>query len=164
MKNSVSIDSNTSSSNVAINRNQSAASSSLLPGSWSLVLPTDRRWWVLIGASGVSAAVAILMRRRRRQREARARRGEGTQPGSSQSDIHQKRRGRPSIPKSGSLSDSFTWNTEGVDIGAVLGVDIGGTLSKLVYFEKKAPSRAESKRRQSEDPMGKKVHCSPTYS
>ena len=39
----------------------------------------------------------------------------------------------------------------------MLGVDIGGTLSKLVYFEKKAPSKADSKRRPSEDPMGKKV-------
>lgn len=54
---------------------------------------------------------------------------------------------------SGSLSDTYP----AVDIGAVLGVDIGGTLSKLVYFEKKAPSEADPQCKPSGDPMGKKV-------
>lgn len=63
----------------------------------------------------------------------------------------------PGFVKNASLSDTYACNAQGVDIGAVLGVDIGGTLSKLVYFEKKAPSKAESRRRRSEDPMGKKV-------
>lgn len=62
-------------------------------------------------------------------------------------------RGHNKSESSGSLSDTYP----AVDIGAVLGVDIGGTLSKLVYFEKKAPSKADCKRRPSEDPMGKKV-------
>lgn len=57
----------------------------------------------------------------------------------------------------GSLSDTYAWNGNEVDIGAVLGVDIGGTLSKLVYFEKKAPSVADTKLRTFEDPIGKKV-------
>lgn len=68
--------------------------------------------------------------------------------------------GSPPVGKgshSRSLSDTFAWNEDGVDIGAALGVDIGGTLSKLVYFEKKAPPTAACVRQRSEDPMGKKV-------
>lgn len=61
----------------------------------------------------------------------------------------------PDNPRS--LLDTYAWNGKEVDIGAVLGVDIGGTLSKLVYFEKKAPSVAEAKLQTCEDPIGKKV-------
>lgn len=124
---------------------------------------------LLAGAAATSAAVLLLHRRRRLRREAaeRLEGRDGTQqyangarhasyPGG---DFNNNTGLPPRHPQhtksgsSGSLSDTYP----AVDIGAVLGVDIGGTLSKLVYFEKKAPSKGDSKRRPSEDPMGKKV-------
>lgn len=145
---------------------------------WSeLIFGTDSYWVAFVGVSGLSVAAAMLLhRRRRRLREettARLQMGNlrpasnGT-PTAGRARTARSRPGsapqrRPNLAKSGSLSDTYKWNADGVDIGAVLGVDIGGTLSKLVYFEKKAPSKAQSKRRQSDDPMGKKVCTGTNY-
>lgn len=128
----------------------------------------DKLWLALIGVSGLSAAVLLLSRRRRllaSETTVHAKRP------SKQSDTNGVRHSPrhdteprtrkpprpPGLAKSGSLSDTYAWNAQAVDIGGVLGVDIGGTLSKLVYFEKKAPSKTDSERRPSEDPMGMKV-------
>lgn len=124
---------------------------------------------LLAGAAAASAAVLLLHRRRRLRRQAaeRLEGRDGTQqhangarhashPGGDFNNNNTRlppRHPHTKSGSSGSLSDTYP----AVDIGAVLGVDIGGTLSKLVYFEKKAPSKADSKRRPSEDPMGKKV-------
>lgn len=122
---------------------------------------------LLAGAAAASAAVLLLYRRRRFRRAAaggldgrdgRQRNANGARHASYPGDDFNHaglppRRVYTKSGSSGSLSDTYP----AVDIGAVLGVDIGGTLSKLVYFEKKAPSKADSKRRPSEDPMGKKV-------
>ena len=143
--------------------------------SWSEYIDNDsvKVWLALIGVSGVTAAVMLLRRRRRllaAETIAHAKRPTerpGTN-GASRSPRHDaeprvRKPPRPSgLSKSGSLSDTYAWNAQAVDIGGVLGVDIGGTLSKLVYFEKKAPSKTDSERRPSEDPMGMKV-CSYTY-
>lgn len=147
--------------------------SSIACRGWSeLFFGTDKHWLAFVGFSGISVAAAVLLhRRRRRLREettTRLQKGNlrpstsnGTPGGHSRvrsnPSTSTKPPRRPSMAKSGSLSDTYKWNADGVDIGAVLGVDIGGTLSKLVYFEKKAPSKAQSKRRPSDDPMGKKV-------
>lgn len=144
-----------------------AGDSSPLPRRWPDVLGANKRWLAVIGASGVSVIALLLIRRRRLRREAKGRLekcdvkfgANGTRR-TSRGDSKSRNGSLPRPPrlvKSGSLSDTYAWNAQGVDIGAVLGVDIGGTLSKLVYFEKKAPSKAESKHRPSEDPMGKKV-------
>lgn len=146
----------------------------------------DRRWAALLlaasgAATAAATAAALLLRRRRRlRRQAGCGGQQGGFDGSQQrangagqawhprddlppeSSSGSSSGGLPPPPRrtsytksgsSGSLSDTYP----AVDIGAALGVDIGGTLSKLVYFEKKAPSKADSKRRRSEDPMGKKV-------
>ncbi|CAM9285417.1 unnamed protein product, partial [Discosporangium mesarthrocarpum] len=63
-----------------------------------------------------------------------------------------------------SVSGSYTWTSTGVDIGAVLGMDIGGTLSKLVYFEKKPPPRSQPPRQDAKDPMGEKLEMKRTLS
>eukprot|EP00903_Cladosiphon_okamuranus_P013302 g12399.t1 len=129
---------------------------------------------LLAGAAAASAAVLLLHRRRRLRREAEGgldgrdgtqRNVNGARHTSYLSDDFNNARLPPRYVhvkscSSGSLSDTYP----AVDIGAVLGVDIGGTLSKLVYFEKKAPSKADSKRRPSEDPMGKKVEMKRTVS
>lgn len=110
--------------------------------------------------------VAFLRSQRRCRRAHEVRGANGTQS-RSEADANAsvgKQPRPPGLAKSGSLSDTYAWNAQGVDIGAVLGVDIGGTLSKLVYFEKKAPSAAQSLRRPSEDPMGKKVRRATTVS
>eukprot|EP00752_Nemacystus_decipiens_P014739 g13125.t1 len=127
---------------------------------------------LLAGAAAASAAVVLLHRRRRHRREdaERLEGRDGTQqhangaryasyPGGDVNNTRLPPRHSKS-GSSGSLSDTYP----AVDIGAVLGVDIGGTLSKLVYFEKKAPSKADSKRRPSEDPMGKKLEMKRTVS
>lgn len=151
--------------------------SSIACRGWSeLLFGTDKHWLAFVGFSGISVAAAVLLhRKRRRLREETTTR---LQMGNLRPATSNTRNGaprghsrvrskpssgplrRPSLVKSGSLSDTYKWNADGVDIGAVLGVDIGGTLSKLVYFEKKAPSKAQSKRRPSDDPMGKKVRGS----
>lgn len=130
----------------------------------------DKRLVALVaGAAAASAAVLLLHRRRRLRREAAEHlEGRGGTQQYANGARHASYRGDDDFNEtrlpprhhhtksgsSGSLSDTYP----AVDIGAVLGVDIGGTLSKLVYFEKKAPSKNDdSKRRPSEDPMGKKV-------
>lgn len=129
---------------------------------WSIDSKTSTtKGWLLalLGITGASAAVVVLLQRRHRRKRAEAKRG------FSMSGVGGRaggRRGegmpaRPGFGHARSLSDTFAWNDDGVDIGAVLGVDIGGTLSKLVYFEKKAPSDAQPRRPSPEDPMGKKV-------
>ncbi|CAM9225902.1 unnamed protein product, partial [Hapterophycus canaliculatus] len=136
----------------------------------------DRRWVALsLAAAG---ALVLLHRRRRARKEATARREKedaaqrktnGARHVSYQeSDLRNmsgSSRARWGLPprdsSTGSLSDTYP---AVVDIGAVLGVDIGGTLSKLVYFEKKAPSEAESQRKPAEDPMGESLEMKRTVS
>lgn len=136
-------------------------------GRWVHALTTNKLWMTLLGVSGVSATVMMLRRRRRRHQKA-ATQGFCRGAGQQQTETNGKHPAAdddidgpirpPTLSQASSLSDTYAWNAQGVDIGAVLGVDIGGTLSKLVYFEKKAPSDAQSARRPSEaDPMGKKV-------
>lgn len=137
----------------------------------------DRRWVVSLTLAAAASTLLVLHRKRRARKEATDRlvredaahrQTNGARHASySESDLPTNNNSSSSgssssvrwgLPprdrSSGSLSDTYP---AVVDIGAVLGVDIGGTLSKLVYFEKKAPSKAESQRRPSEDPMGKKV-------
>lgn len=131
----------------------------------------DKRLAALVAgaaAAAASAAALLLHRRRRLRREAAEglegrdgteQHANGARHASSNRGDDFNNAGLPprhahtKSGSSGSLSDTYP----AVDIGAVLGVDIGGTLSKLVYFEKKAPSKADYKRTPSEDPMGKKV-------
>lgn len=107
----------------------------------------------LLGITTLSAATIALLHRRNRQRRSSNSRVVAGANGHGRADT------RFGLAHARSLSDTFAWNADGVDIGAVLGVDIGGTLSKLVYFEKKAPSAAQpaGRRPSGDDPMGKKV-------
>lgn len=116
---------------------------------------SPKKTWVLalLGISGVSAAAMVLMLQRRKQRQLKT-----GQQGKRSLSADERRHPRTHDPDDArSLPETFAWSADGVDIGAVLGVDIGGTLSKLVYFEKKAPSEAQSARRVADDPLGKKV-------
>lgn len=138
--------------------------------SWSECLGEyNKLWYAFMGVSGVSAAVMLLRRRRRllaaetaahveRPSARPCTNGNRQSPREGDAKPRVRRPPRPpGLAKSGSLGDTYAWNAGAVDIGGVLGVDIGGTLSKLVYFEKKDPSKADSERRPSEDPMGMKV-------
>ncbi|CAN0045342.1 unnamed protein product [Ectocarpus sp. 6 AP-2014] len=130
----------------------------------------DRRWALGVALCLCGAGAAALHCTRRRRRRAGEIQGQpnGTRHASiSRRDSQDGGRVRRGLPprhagpgSSGSLSDTYP----AVDIGAVLGVDIGGTLSKLVYFEKKAPSEADPQCKPSGDPMGKKVEMKRTVS
>lgn len=128
----------------------------------------DKRLVALVAGAAAASAAALLLHRRRRLRRESTERLEGRngaqqhangaryasyRGGDFNNTRPAPRHAHTKSGSSGSLSDTYP----AVDIGAVLGVDIGGTLSKLVYFEKKAPSKTDSRRRPSEDPMGKKV-------
>lgn len=129
-------------------------------------LVVNTSWLALLVGSGALTAFAFLRRRQRLLRQKGVDRrweakGHAATNGTRRHDsevngsLSELRRSHRR-----SLSDTFTWNENGVDIGAVLGVDIGGTLSKLVYFEKKPPPAAELVKPPSDDPMGKKVSMS----
>lgn len=131
-------------------------------GRWTSALLSNKSLLAFLGVSGASAAIALLRRRRRLNRESKRKSSEPTIR--SETNGNHPRQvtvngSAPSLgrPPSRSMSETFAWNEDGVDIGAVLGVDIGGTLSKLVYFEKKPPPAAESVKRPPEDLMEKKV-------
>lgn len=132
--------------------------------------PNTQGWLVaLLGITGLSAAAVLLLQRRHRRNRPEPNRHFSMFGAGGRGRRHGHRRpSRPGLAHARSLSETFAWDADGVDIGAVLGVDIGGTLSKLVYFEKKAPSDAQPRRTPSqEDPMGKKVRytiCVRTYS
>eukprot|EP00953_Heterococcus_sp_UTEX-ZZ885_P017990 10056-Heterococcus_DN1.PRE.1 len=120
-------------------------------------------------------ALLFVVRRRRRLRESsrarerrrvlteqstKAARASAEEIAASVSDSSSSSSKAASPSKRGSMSSAAGLDhRRSVDIGGVLGMDIGGTLCKLVYFEKKAPPQegAAEKWERSHDPFESQV-------
>eukprot|EP00953_Heterococcus_sp_UTEX-ZZ885_P017991 10057-Heterococcus_DN1.PRE.1 len=136
---------------------------------WAMTI--RKRWIVVVGMG----ALLFVVRRRRRLRESsrarerrrvlteqstKAARASAEEIAASVSDSSSSSSKAASPSKRGSMSSAAGLDhRRSVDIGGVLGMDIGGTLCKLVYFEKKAPPQegAAEKWERSHDPFESQV-------
>eukprot|EP00611_Tribonema_gayanum_P014352 TRINITY_DN2570_c0_g1_i1.p1 TRINITY_DN2570_c0_g1~~TRINITY_DN2570_c0_g1_i1.p1 ORF type:complete len:508 (-),score=104.14 TRINITY_DN2570_c0_g1_i1:90-1613(-) len=110
-----------------------------------------KRWLALVG---MGALLYVVRRRRRAREKARLASSEASAANKASRSQAATQRATASAAKTAASvygsssgqrasvlrqSSSFNLGKSNVDIGGVLGMDIGGTLAKLVYFEKKEP-------------------------